>query len=97
MDLVWVSKYKVKCGEDSDLMETQSFASSSVSFSNSAVTEKSMFSLNQSSSLLDKTESQVGDKTKDQKSNSKYKDVETTYRVSIKLTRKLDLKNLLTD
>ena len=57
-----------------------------------------MFSLNQSSSsLLDKTESQAGDQTKDQKFNSKYKDAETTYRVSIKLTKKLDLKNLLTD
>jgi hypothetical protein len=79
-------------------METQSFASSSVSFGSSAVTEKSMFSLNQSSSsLLDKTESQAGDKTKDPTFNSKYKDAETTYRVSIKLTKKLDLKNLLTD
>lgn len=57
-----------------------------------------MFSLNQSSSsLLDKTESQAGDKTKDPTFNSKYKDAETTYRVSIKLTKKLDLKNLLTD
>ena len=98
LDLIWISKYKVKCGEDSDLMETQSFASSSVSFGSSAVTEKSIFSLNQSSSsLLDKTESQAGNKTKDQKFNSKYKDAETTYRVSIKLTKKLDLKNLLTD
>jgi hypothetical protein len=54
-----------------------------------------MFSLNQSSTPLEKTETEAGDKSKDQK--SKYKEAETKYRVSIKLTNKLDLKTLLTD
>lgn len=37
------------------------------------------------------------EKIKSPKSEAKYKENETKYRVSIKLTNKLDLKNLLTD
>lgn len=76
-------------------MQTQSFASSSATFTNSVVTEKSAFSLDQSSNIQNRTENEADDKTKDQK--TKYKDAETKYRVSIKLTNKLDLKTLLTD
>jgi hypothetical protein len=38
LDLVWISKYKVKCSNESDLMDTQSVASSTVNFTDSSVT-----------------------------------------------------------
>ncbi len=66
-------------------METQSLASSSVTFTDSSNVQNTnvqntQFSLDQSLA-----------------SKPKYKETETKYRVSIKLTNKLDLQQLLTD
>lgn len=74
-------------------METQSLASSTVSFPDSSHT--SMLSLNQNQSMASNTETKSYENSKGKK--PKYKEIETKYRVSIKLTKKLDLTTLLTD
>ena len=77
-------------------METQSLSSSSATFTNSSFAQTSTFSLNQTSqSIVSDSQNETEEKSKDMKPS--YKETETKYRVSIKLTNKSDLRTLLTD